>query len=330
MADDTESIEGLRERLRRLEAMVDASGLGLWEWDVRTGALAWNARNRELLGARPDGDLSIQDFAELIHPDDLEAVRATYREAASQPEGGHMMFEFRTTAPAGGASRWLQQRGRVLRDGEGINLVVGATLDVTDRKTAEERRTLVLRELAHRAKNGIMVMMTLVAQTARTAADVREFEALLSARLQAMADSQDLVTQASGRPLRLGDLLDRALTPFDPARFDVGPGVRDIDVASDMALALALLMHELSTNAVKYGALSIAGGRVSLTRDTSPSGMAQLCWRERGGPQVTPPKRRGFGSRLLEVALRNSGGCAVTRYASEGLEADICFPLAQD
>lgn len=327
--DDDESIEALRERLRRLEAAVDATGLGLWEWDVRTGGVNWNPRNRELLGVPHDRPPTIQEFPNLVHPDDLEVVRAAYREASEEPEGGSLLFEFRTAPGPDGKSRWLQKRGRVLKDADGVRLVVGATLDVTDRKTAEERRSLVLRELAHRAKNGIMVMMTIVSQTAGSAASVKDFAEVLTSRLQSMVDSQDLVTQVSGRSLPLGDLLGRALTPFGPDRFDLAPGVRELNIPNDMVVALALLIHELSTNAVKYGALSAPTGRVKLGLASTKEGKAHLNWIESGGPEVKPPTRRGFGTRLLDISLRNNGGRVEPQFDPAGFRADIHFPLGR-
>lgn len=327
--DDTESVEELRERLHRLEAAVDATGIGLWEWDVRTGALIWNARNRELLGVTHAEPLTIQDYPDLLHPDDLELIRVAYGEAAEKPDGGDLLFEYRTAPGPDGKFRWLQQRGRVLKDAEGVRRVVGGTLDVTDRKSAEERRGLVLRELAHRSRNGILLLMSLVSQTAREAASVKALEEVLMGRLQALADCQDLLTQAGGRSLLLGDLLDRGLSPFDAARFDIGPGVREISVPAGTVVALALLVHELATNAVKYGALSSPGGGVSLRLPSTADGNAHLAWVETGGPPVSPPTRRGFGSRLLAVSLRNDGGRVEPRFSPAGFQADIHFPVEQ-
>lgn len=326
MHDDKESIEALRERLHRLETAVDATGIGLWEWDVPTGVLTWNARNRELLGVTHTDPLTIRDFLGLVHPDDLEVLRLAYEEASEKPEGGNLLFEYRTAPGPDGKSRWLQQRGRVMKDAEGVRRVVGATLDITDRKTAEERRSLVLRELAHRAKNGIMIMMTIVSQTARNATDVKEFAQVLTSRLQSMVDSQDLVTQVAGRSLPLGEMLDRALTPFDPARFDLGAGVREVNVANDMVVALALLLHELSTNAVKYGSLSAPSGRVRLGVEPAAEGQAHLTWVEVGGPPVSAPTRRGFGTRLLDISLRNNDGRVEAHFDPDGFRADIHFP----
>jgi PAS domain S-box-containing protein len=324
---DAESIEGLRERLRRLEAAVEATGLGLWEWDARRDELTWNDRNRELYGVQDDRLLSIQDYAELVHPDDREVVGEAYRQAAEQPEGGTFSFEHRTLTAPDGKPRWILTRGRVLKDADGVRMAVGSNIDITDRKTAEERRSLLLRELAHRAKNGILVMMTIVAQTAKSAQGVKDFEQLLLGRLQSMADSQDLVTQATGRSLPLADLLGRALTPFDPSRFDIDPQLQQINISNQMVVGMALLLHELSTNALKYGALSAPAGRVELGFAEAGAGTARLRWMERGGPEVRPATRKGFGSRLMDISLRNDGGHVVARFEPAGFEADIHFPL---
>ena len=131
-----ESIEVIRERLRRLEAAVDATGLGLWEWDVRTGVLTWNARNRELFGVVPDRPLVIQDYAGLVHPEDRDLIRDTYIATADRPDGGDFSIEYRTLHAPGGKTRWVLTRGRVMKDADGARLVVGSTIDITDRKTA--------------------------------------------------------------------------------------------------------------------------------------------------------------------------------------------------
>lgn len=324
--DERESDEDLRERLRRLEAALDASGLGMWEWDVRTGAVTWNRRNRELFGVTHDRPLTIEDYSELVHDGDREILSTAYREASAEPDGGNFLFEYRTAPDAEGAPRWVQQRGRVLKDAEGVALVVGVTLDVTDRRTAEERRSLVLSELAHRSRNGVLLLMSLVAQTAREAASVRDMETVLTGRLQALADCQDLLTQSGGRSLSMGDFLDRALIPFDPARFEVGPSVRPISVAGSLVTSVALLVHEMATNAVKYGALSAPAGVVSLRLLSDRDGEVCLEWAERGGPPVLPPTRRGFGSRMLDISLRADGGRVEPHFEPAGFRAEIRFP----
>lgn len=323
--DDTPDIEALQARLRRLETAVEATGLGLWEWDVATGALTWNAPNRDLFGITLERPMVIGDFISLVHPDDREVVREAYREAAEKPDGGDFSMEYRTAAAPGGKARWVQTRGRVIRDAAGASLVVGANLEITDRKVAEERRNLILRELAHRAKNGILVMMTIVAQTARSASSVKHFEEVLTARLRSMADSQDLVTQATGRSLPLTDLLDQALQPFGQDRFDRDPRLADVSLPTEVVINMALLLHELSTNALKYGALSAPSGRVELGLIDGGDGRAVLGWTEVGGPPVKPVARKGFGSRLLEISLRNDGGQVEAAFDPDGFKAKIHF-----
>lgn len=328
--EDDDTIETLRERLRRLETAVEASGLGLWEWDVRTGRLAWNARNRELMGVDPERPLTIEDYAQLVHPDDREDLRATYLEARERAEDGAFASEHRTLATPDGKVRWVQLRGRVIRDADGVRMAVGSTIDVTDRKNAEARRNLILRELAHRAKNGIVVLMTIVAQTAKRATGVKEFEQVLLSRLQALADCQDLVTQAGGRSLPLADLLERAFTPFDASRFDLDARLKAVSISNEMVVGMALLLHELSTNAVKYGSLSAPTGRVRLGFSEDAEGKGRIAWVETGGPEVRPATRKGFGTRLLDISLRNDGGHVVARFDPAGFQADIHFPMGRD
>lgn len=329
MPETKPDIEALQARLQRLETAVEATGLGLWEWDIASGDLIWNASNRQLFGVTHQKPLKIADFNDLIHPDDREGVRQAYLDAAEKGDGGTFTFEYRTAITPGGKARWLQTRARVIRDPAGASLVVGANLDVTDRKVAEERRNLILRELAHRAKNGILVMMTIVAQTARSATSVKHFEEVLTARLRSMADSQDLVTRLAGKPLPLNDLLDQALQPFGPDRFDRDPKLAEVNIPTDMVVAMALLLHELSTNALKYGALSASAGRVKLALHAADAGRACLGWTEVGGPPVRTAARRGFGTRLLDISLRNNGGHVEAEFHPQGFRAKIHFPTGR-
>src|SRR6185312_11477887 len=144
-------------------------------------------------------------------------------------------------------------------------------------------------------KNGIAILMAIVSQTARGQDTVEGFLELIMARLQAMADSQDLVTEAGGRPVPLGDVLAKALTPFGGGRVDLDPAMGEVTLRGDMAIGMGLLVHEMATNAVKYGALSASGGRIEVGLDKAPEGRAAFAWRESGGPPVSSPQKPGFG-----------------------------------
>lgn len=319
--------EELEAQRRNIEVAVAATGLGFWEWDIRANQLTWSPRNREIFGLPPDAPVNIQVYLAMIHPDDLDRTRQVFLDARDKPSGGEFSVEYRAVAP-NGQLRWILTRGRVITDGEGPRMFVGTTLDNTDRHEAEERRSLVMGELAHRAKNGLQVMTAIVQETARTAESVKGFEDVLVARIQAMAKSQDLVTASGGRPIRLSDLASETLTPFGLGRFEMEPDIEALTVQGDVAGGLALLLHEMATNAVKYGALSRPEGKVELKAENAGPGMAALSWRERGGPKVQPTNKVGFGSKLLQAALRQQGGRVVPAFEPDGFQARMEFKVA--
>ena len=315
----------LEAQRQRLDLAVEAAGLGLWEYDVRTERSVWSDRTKALYGLPPEAEIDYDTwFGSLIHPDDRADMEAAYQAAVERLDGTFSV-EHRTLAPDG-AVRWVLAHGRVVRDELGPVRVLGTVLDVTERQEAEERRQLVASELAHRSKNGLAMIMAIIQQSARTAETVKDYEARLISRIGAMARSQDLVTGSVG-PLTLGELFKSAIAPFDPARFRIDPELADHSLNADLALMLALLIHELGTNATKYGALSTPQGRIELTSAPAADGMIAVIWREAGGPVVTPPAQTGFGTRLIEAALRGRGGSARAQFPASGLEARLEFPI---
>lgn len=234
--------------------------------------------------------------------------------------------EYRVRHPDG-RELVVHARGQPLRDASGeIVGLTGVVLDVTDRRQALVRERMMREEAQHRLKNTLATVQALASQTLRTSDDLDQFRANFGARLEALGRS--MTVGVDGRADTLLGALERALEPYLEAgaerfRFE-GPEVRLGDKA---ATALSLVAHELATNAMKYGALSGEAGRVDVAwrvRD----GEVELCWRESGGPPVTPPARRGFGTRLVERAapmeLRGHGRID---YAPEGLSYRLEFPL---
>jgi PAS domain S-box-containing protein len=314
----------LEEQRRRLEIAVEATGLGFWEWDLAENTLVWSERNKAIFGLPADAAVTISRYMELVHPEDLGRVRQTYLDARGR--GGDFSVEHRVNLP-GGELRWVVSHGRVTLEAGEPKLVVGTSLDITQRKATEERRALLMGELAHRAKNGIAVVMAIVQQTARSADTLEGFEELLMARLQSMATAQDLVTATGGRPVQLSDVVAQTMAPFGLGRFDMA-GLDGVMVVGEIAVGLGLLLHEMATNAVKYGALSNAKGRVRIARSDSGPGRVALNWREHGGPEVKLSNRQGFGTRLLQSALRNYGAEVAFRFEPQGFEATVAFPHA--
>ena len=317
----------LAEQRWRLEMAAEATGLGFWEWDVAAGSVTWSVRNRELFGLKPDDAVTVARYMELVHAEDREKVREAFGSARDRPSGGDYSLEHRIVTPQG-EIRWILTNGRVIQgDGGQARLVVGTSLDVSGRKAAEERRALLMGELAHRAKNGISVMMAIVAQTARGQETVEGFRDLLMARLQAMATSQDLVTATGGRPVPLAEVIGQTIAPFGKSRFKIDPALSELTLRGDMAAGMGLLLHEMATNAVKYGALSNDKGRVQIAVETAEPGRAAFQWQERNGPRVSAASRQGFGTRLLQQVLRPQGGQVTFDFAAAGFRASVEFPV---
>jgi two-component sensor histidine kinase len=254
-------------------------------------------------------------------------VRQAFATASGKPAGGDYSLEHRIVTPTGD-QRWILTNGRVITGDDGqARLVVGTSLDVTERKAREERRALLMGELAHRAKNGITVMMAIIAGTARGQETVEGYRELLMARLQAMANSLDLVTTAGSGVAPLNDVIEKAIAPFGQRRFDLDPALADLTLRGDMAAGMGLLLHEMATNAAKHGALSHDKGRVQVAVETVGPGRAAFRWREVGGPKVKLSGRQGFGTRLLQQVLRPQGGEVRFEFEPEGFRACVEFPV---
>jgi two-component sensor histidine kinase len=193
--------------------------------------------------------------------------------------------------------------------------------------TQAQLQTLV-GELAHRNRNALFVIMSIVSQSARGANSAGEAERIINARLQALLLAQDVVVQSNSGVAHLRPLLDKALEPFGLERFEIATAP-DVELESDLAVGLGLLFHELATNALKHGSLSAPAGRVRIAW-TLDGELALFTWREVGGPAVAAPAKVGFGSRLLDVALVPQGGRAERRFEADGVVCELRIPAPRD
>jgi two-component sensor histidine kinase len=141
-----------------------------------------------------------------------------------------------------------------------------------------------------------------------------------------MADSQDLVTASGGGPVNLAEVIGAALAPFGGAHMDVDPSISTTTIRGEMAPGMGLLLHEMATNAVKYGALSNSRGRVTILPDEAPEGRTAFVWREAGGPPIADVNGPGFGTRLLQMVLRPQGGEVQFSFEPEGFRARVETP----
>ncbi|MBV8612229.1 MAG: CHASE3 domain-containing protein [Acetobacteraceae bacterium] len=300
---------------------------------------AKDRQGRMRLANGPVADLIGKPWAEVEGRTDLEfledpaqadAVVANDRRVMEQ--GRSEVVEERVGAEDGRARVWLSTK-TPLRDADGAVIgLVGVSMEITERKQAEERLHLVLHELNHRVKNTLATVQAIASQTLR-AADPAVGQTL-EARLMALAAAHDVLTREGWEGAELEDVVAGALAPHggraDP-RFQVsGPKLRLVPRA---ALALALGLHELATNAVKYGALAGAGTGCVELRWEIASGTAprfRLLWAERGGPPVALPARRGFGTRLIERGLaQDLGGSVAIGFGAAGVTCAIDAPLDQ-
>jgi PAS domain S-box-containing protein len=329
-AGQREALAALRESEARLRLALEAGRLGAWELDLRSRALTASPTCRANFGRAPDEPFTYDDLCAAIHPDDRERMEAAMTRSVA--ERADYDVEYRTVWPDG-TVRWVQMRGRPVHAPDGTPLgMAGVSLDVTERKVAEERQALLMREVDHRAKNALAVVQATLRLT--RAADVAGFVRAVEGRVTALARAQALLAEERWTGTDLRALLEGELAPFlgggEMRAALVGPGV---SLPARAAQPLAMAMHELATNAVKYGALSVAEGRVSVSWavEQEPGGPAllRLRWAETGGPPVPgPPKRRGFGGRVLDGTVRvQLGGKVSLAWESTGLVCDVEVPL---
>ncbi len=317
----------LRRSEERLHFILKASRLGSWTLDLADMRLVASDSCKRNLGREPGEPLTFDDLVAAILPEDRERMQAAIRESIET--GSDYDIEYRIRTPAG-AVRWLQIRGQPFYDADGAALsMAGVTLDVTERKRGEEHRALLAEELNHRVKNSMATIQSIANQTLTHATSLAEARKAFNARLQSLSAAHDVLTRESWEGATLAEIVEESLRPFRSgagSRFTIGgPPVR---LPPRLALAFVMALHELATNAVKYGALSTDKGRVLLGWEATGDGRLRLRWEETGGPPVSIPTRHGFGSRMIErVLAAEIGGTAVVEYRPGGVVAKVEAPL---
>jgi PAS domain S-box-containing protein len=325
------SEQRIREAHERLTLALDVSDLGTWDRDLTTGRIVWSEGMYRIFGRSHDQFSGTADeVLSFVHPDDRAAFRRAFQETVRTGSSGFGQ-DFRIVRPDG-ETRWVLRRAQLVRadDGQPMSML-GVALDVTERRDKEEHIAFLMRELAHRSKNLVAVIQAIAHQTARHSEDVADFIDRFSARLVSLARTQDLLTGKDRNGADLEELVESQLEPFVEAsrrRLSAqGPAVV-LDPAATQNIGLAL--HELATNAAKYGALSVPEGRVLIDWKLigKPDGARtlHLSWRERDGPTVSQPARKGFGHVVVERTLADSLQASVTlKFSAGGLtwEAEI-------
>ena len=333
------------DALRRLEKQhrlaLDATGLGTWSIDLTGNRITFDEGTCALYAIPHGGlhSLSLDEALELIHPEDRESARSNIAAAASSLSDGRYEAQFRAVLPDG-QIRWLRSHGQALFVQEGgvsravsISGVIG---DASERRAMEEAQQLLTRELNHRVKNLFAIANGMVSMTARTARDPKEMASALRGRLSALSRAHELVQPVTGLDHRstgpevgLAQLIEAVIEPYKQnGQNQVLVEGPHVSVGSNTTTSLALVLHELATNAAKYGCLSRPGGQLVI-RWQLKDDHADLLLTESGGPAIDgPPSFEGFGTQLSQRSIAGQLGGALERdWRPEGLQVRMTLPL---
>jgi|GEM_PF-584672 len=311
----------LLESETRLRLATENAEVGLWDVDGGDGALYWDDRLRAMFGVPAGSAVSLRDFYEGLHPDDREETARAYSAASDPDQRALYDVEYRTIGASDGVERWVAAKGRGLFDAAGRCVrVTGTAIDISTRKHAEEARDLLMREVDHRARNSLAVIQSVVKLT--DGSDPETFKKALHGRIESMARAQSTLAENLWRAGLVGEVVRNELLSSVASASRLSLSGDPILIAADKVQPVSMILHELATNATKYGALSAADGVVDIRWFTTPAGWS-LSWQERGGPPVVAPERKGFGSRLMRSLARQLNGTIVFDWAPAGLMVEL-------
>ena len=298
----------------QLRVATEAAGVALWSWNVDTDVFTMDDRAHRLWGIPKSGTITFEELSSRIHPEDLDKVRASF--AATREVVGAYETDFRILY--GDQIRWISARGR--GDDQGIvgRVMFGIFIDVSVRKLVEEAREMIAEEMNHRIKNLFSIAAALTVISSRSTSTKGQMAHDLTQRLISLSAAHNLVRPGLNEQRRatlLGDLLGALLKPYTDGASEAGRvrfEVPDLLVGEFSATTLALIIHELATNSIKYGALSTPTGVLEVSC-AEQSDQVVLVWKETGGPPivVAPAKRIGFGSKLVSQSVSDQLGGSI-------------------
>ena len=297
-------------RLEHLRLAIDAAHVALWSWNVDTNRFTMDERAFELWGLPWADEVCFEELSAHVHPADRDRVRAAF--LATRSVAGSYEIDFRILI--GDDVRWVSARGQGADKDIVERLMFGVFLDVTGRKQVEESNELLAGEMSHRVKNLLSIAIGLTNITSRSTTTIEEMAKGLTQRLTALGRAHDLVRplpRNEGKAALLGDLLSVLLAPYDDQGAFAGRirvAVPRMGVGERTATTLAMVIHELATNAVKHGALSVDEGTLDIS-STAEERDVVLIWAENGGPPVRQvSEMRGFGSKMISRSISQQFG----------------------
>jgi PAS domain S-box-containing protein len=285
----------------RLRLAVDAGRMAIWQVDAERGVTPSPELNR-MLGFPEEATPTLREYAQLNLPGELERVREAASGALARGERYfEVEYQMRRTD---GSVRWFLVRAEMVADPDGgpPRAAIGVAMDITERKDSEEQLRLLAREVDHRANNLLAVIQGTVQLSRAGTPDA--LKTVILGRIAALGRAHQLLSEARWEGADLRRLVEEELLAFslgESSRVAIhGP---DVALTPAAAQALAMALHELATNAAKYGALSVPDGHVEVSWTKTEGGPLSIVWAERGGPVVASPSRRGLGTTILARAL---------------------------
>ncbi len=332
----------MRANEERLQLVQDTAGIGTIDWDIEADRAICSPRFYELFSRLPGSRMSFAGFVARVHPMERTRIETLYQ--GLRERGGQFEDEFRTLNQDG-EERWIYLKGRLdLKDGMPVRLL-GASIEITERKLYEEHLRFLLRELSHRSKNLLAVIQAMATQTAKSSETVDVFRRRFGERLMGLAASHDLLVNQNWLGASVESLVRGQLSAFiaedDPRLRIQGPAV---DLKSEAAEALGLALHELATNSMRHGALREPAGTVeigwtvdgpeesecvgwSLRRAMSDGRRFRMEWIEHTVDPISPPSHKGFGRMVIEHTVEATlNGTVTLSFLPSGLRWHIDAP----
>lgn len=316
----------LQEARDRLALALHSAAMGLWDWNMVTGRLDWSEECKAVFGLAADAEVTVEKFGALIHPEDRSGVEEAANRCLDPQKREAYHVRFRVIRPDGGL-RWVSARGRVYFDGESPIRFIGTAVDITREKSGEDRLRLLVDELSHRVKNTLAVIQTIANQTFKGIAEAERFQAF-EGRLRALAQTHSLLTESNWESVDLPTLVRQSVCHLacgeECRLYAPGPPVK---LAAKASLAIGMILHELATNAAKYGALASSGRGGVEVKWWLKGGHLVIAWRESGVAGIVEPSRRGFGTRLIDQMVEYDLEGEIERsFASDGFQCLFRFP----
>jgi PAS domain S-box-containing protein len=320
--------EGLLKRLHdsedRQNLALAAGKMGSWDWDLVKGRCVWDEGQKQIFGVDPASfDVVFPNVRKLVDRGDWKMLCRLLKRA--RQDGEVSQVEFRVRRPDGGL-RWCLGRAVAVRDAGGrISRISGVTMDITERKDAEDRQSLLAREVDHRTKNVLAVVHAIVSLT--RAEDIKQFSAAVEGRVQALARAHSLLSESRWCGAKIADLIQGELACYRTPNLErIRISGKSLSLHPSAVQALALAVHELASNAAKHGALSVPSGSVEVTWE-SRDDQLELRWIERGGPPSEPKTQLGFGMRVIKASVETQlSGTVEFDWGYDGLQCAICVP----